>query len=59
MKLDDTTPVAFPDRETWGKFYKKFCAIVNDDIPEDDDIPVYKPAVKQASKALIPSLRPR
>ena len=36
-------------------FYKKFCAIVNDDIPEDDDIPVYKPAVKQAPKASIPS----
>ena len=25
MMLDDTTPVAFPDRETWGKFYEKFC----------------------------------
>ena len=24
MMLDDKTPVAFPSRETWGRFYEKF-----------------------------------
>ena len=24
MMLDDKTPVAFPNRETWGRFYEKF-----------------------------------
>lgn len=29
--------------EEINAFYKKYCTISNDDIPEDDEIPVYKP----------------
>lgn len=55
---------SFPFDETYfsetpqdeiDEFYKKFCAIVNDDIPEDDDIPVYRPTTKPASKIEIPT----
>ena len=31
-----------PDESEVEEFYNKFCAISNNDIPEDDDIPVYK-----------------
>lgn len=39
--FDDTYYVS-SDEEEINAFYNKFCAISNDDIPEDDDIPVYK-----------------
>ena len=40
--------------EDMDEFYKKFCAIANDDIPEDDDIPVYKPVTKPIPKVEVP-----
>ena len=52
----DETYFADPTPEDVDEFYKKFCAIANDDIPEDDDIPVYKPVVKQpAQKVQVPA----
>lgn len=38
----DETYYSMPDEEDIDAFYNKFCAISNDDIPEDDNIPVYK-----------------
>jgi hypothetical protein len=38
----DATYYCASDNEEIIDFYNKFCAISNDDIPEDDDIPVYK-----------------
>ena len=39
--FDDTYRVSSDDEEV-EEFYKKHCAIVNDDIPEDDEVPVFK-----------------
>lgn len=38
----DATYYCPSDEEEINDFYTKFCAVSNDDIPEDDDIPVYK-----------------
>lgn len=38
----DETYFSTPDEDEVDEFYNKFCAISNNDIPEDDDIPVYK-----------------
>lgn len=38
----DDTYYTKPDQEEIDEFYNKHCSISNDDIPEDDDIPVYK-----------------
>ena len=51
----DDTYFTSPSEEDIDEFYSKFCAISNDDVPEDDDIPVYKPAIKQAPKIEIPT----
>lgn len=38
--------------EEIDRFYKKYCTISNDDIPDDDDVPVYdKPAASAPSVA--------
>ena len=52
--FDDTYFTETPPEEI-DEFYKKFCAIANDDIPEDDDIPVYKPAAKPVPKVEVPT----
>jgi len=54
----DETYFTSPDDEEVDEFYNKFCAISNNDIPEDDDIPVYKTDVDDkptASKTSIPT----
>lgn len=38
----DETYFSSPDEDEVNEFYNKFCAISNNDIPDDDDIPVYK-----------------
>jgi hypothetical protein len=38
--FDDTFFVS-PDPEEIDEYYNKYCAISNNDIPDDDDIPVY------------------
>ena len=38
----DDTFFSSPDEDDINDFYNKFCAITNNDIPDDDDIPVYK-----------------
>ena len=38
--FDDTYYVK-PDQDEIDEFYNKYCSISNDDIPEDDDIPIY------------------
>lgn len=53
--FDDTYYVSSDDEEIEA-FYNAHCAISNDDIPEDDDIPVYKPEIKKEPKPVkIPS----
>jgi len=49
--FDDTYYVS-SDEEEIEDFYNKFCAISNDDIPEDDDIPVYKSDMAPAAKTV-------
>ena len=53
----DETYYSSPLDEDIDEFYEKFCAISNDDIPDDDDIPVYKPETNKTSeqKASIPA----
>lgn len=48
--FDDTFFVS-PDPEEIDEFYDKHCAMSNNDIPDDDDIPVYsaKPTVQTTS----------
>ena len=43
----DETYFSMPDEEEVDEFYNNFCAISNNDIPEDDDIPVYKSDVEE------------
>lgn len=38
----DSTYYSTPDQEDVDEFYNKYCAVSNDDIPEDDVIEVYK-----------------
>lgn len=49
----DETFFAAPDPEEIDEFYEKYCALSNNDIPDDDDIPVYasdaKPQTSQAA----------
>ena len=54
--FDDTYYVSSDDEEI-DAFYSAHCAISNDDIPEDDDIPVYKSDKNEKStqKVSIPS----
>ena len=51
----DETYFSETPQEDIDSFFKKYCAIVNDDIPEDDDIPVYRPAQKQTPKVEVPT----
>ena len=51
----DETYFSETPQEDIDSFFKKYCAIVNDDIPEDDDIPVYRPVQKQAPKVEVPT----
>ena len=53
----DETYFTSPDEDDIDAFYNKFCAISNNDIPEDDDIPVYKTdAVEaQTKKTVVPT----
>ena len=53
----DETYFTSPDEDDVDEFYNKFCAISNNDIPEDDDIPVYKTdnSEKSAPKSSIPT----
>ena len=53
----DETYFTSPDEDDVDAFYNKFCAISNNDIPEDDDIPVYKTdAVEaQTKKTVVPT----
>ena len=53
----DETYFTSPDEDDVDAFYNKFCAISNNDIPEDDDIPVYKTdnSEKSAPKSSIPT----
>lgn len=53
----DDTYFTSPDEDEVDEFYNKFCAISNDDIPEDDGIPVYKSdsEEKPRTKAFIPT----
>lgn len=47
-----------PDEDDVDAFYNKFCAISNNDIPEDDDIPVYKTDSEEkpaAQKTVVPT----
>ena len=46
----DETYFSYPDEDEVEEFYSKFCAIRNDDIPEDDDIPVYTADTKAPAK---------
>lgn len=41
MEFDDTYYISSTPEEILA-FYNKYCKISNDDIPEDDEIPVYK-----------------
>lgn len=50
VKTFDDTYCTPSTNEEIEDFYNKYCAISNDDIPEDDDIPVYKPEVKKQVK---------
>lgn len=45
----DDTYMAGSDESELDEFYNKHCAISNDDIPEDDEIPVYKAPVKHVA----------
>ena len=54
----DETYFSSPDEDEVDEFYNKFCAISNNDIPDDDDIPVYKSDNEQSSsteKTTIPT----
>ena len=53
----DETYFVSSDEEEIDEFYNKFCAISNNDIPEDDEIPVYKTDTteKQAKTVSVPS----
>ena len=53
MKLDDTTPVAFPDRETWGKFYKKFCQLLVNSLSHKYSYTDREDAVEEAFHKLM------
>lgn len=51
----DDTYMASSDDDEINDFYNKHCAISNDDIPEDDEIPVYKaPAKKVVESVKVP-----
>ena len=47
----DETYYTKPDQEEIDAFYDKYCVVVNDDIPEDDEIPVYSTDKKLAASA--------
>lgn len=51
----DETYMSDPTEDEIDEFYHKHCVVENDDIPEDDDIPVYTPVVKQEPKIEMPS----
>lgn len=52
----DETYFSYPDEDDIEEFYNKFCAIRNDDIPDDDDIPVYTADTKTPPKKIeVPS----
>lgn len=51
--FDDTYFVKSEDYEI-NDFYNKYCVVSNDDIPEDDDIPVYSPSSSDATPAVDP-----
>lgn len=49
----DETFFSSPDPEEIDEYYEKFCMISNNDIPDDDDIPVYT-----SSKSVAPISQP-
>lgn len=51
IKAFDDTYFTQSSPEEIDAFYNKYCAISNDDIPEDDDIQVYKPEAKRPATA--------
>ena len=54
FKYDETYMVKSSDDEI-NDFYDAHCVISNDDIPEDDEIPVYRPSASIAPKAVVPT----